>query len=70
MTINYKKNFQDVQMPNRCSVNEPAVEYQRRNTNFGVTRMITQKELDAECFSLEESKNKLIEKIHRHFHHL
>lgn len=43
------------------------MEYQRRNSEQGVTRMTTQAELETECFSLEESKQKLIEKIHCHY---
>lgn len=48
--------------------NEPAMAYKRRESDSGLTLTISQKELETECFSLEESKNKLIETIHRHFH--
>ena len=67
MTINHKKEYEDMQISNPCMANEPAMAYQRRNTDSGITRMMTQKEIDAECFSLEESKSKLVDKIQRHF---
>lgn len=69
MTINHKKDFEDIQLSEQCMVNESAVAYQRRNIDMGITRMTTKEELDAECLSLEESKTKLIEKVHCHFHH-
>ncbi|MBQ4161565.1 MAG: hypothetical protein IJD84_01535 [Parabacteroides sp.] len=49
-------------------IEEPSVMYQRRSFDNGVTRLITQAELDAECFTLAESKKRLIEKIYNHYH--
>jgi len=63
----HQKN-KDLQSAEQCLANEPAVSYQRRESDSGITRMTTRKELEAECFSLEESKKRLVEKIHRHFH--
>ena len=64
---NHKKEYEDMLISNSYMVNEPAMTYQRRSTDSGITRMMTQKEIDAECFSLDESKSKLVDKIHRHF---
>ena len=64
-----ERKHKDIPTSNECLVNEPAIAYQRRSSDQGLTRMTTQKELETECFSLEESKNQLIEKIHRHYHH-
>ena len=64
----HQKN-EDLLPTEQCLANESAVSYQRRESDSGVTRMTTRKELEAECFSLEESRNRLIEKIHRHYHH-
>ena len=63
----HQKN-EDLRPTEQCLANESAVSYRRRESDSGVTRMTTRKELEAECFSLEESKNRLVEKIHRHFH--
>lgn len=64
-----ERKYKDISTSNELLVNEPAIAYQHRNSDQGVTRMTTQKELETECFSLEESRNRLIEKIHRHYHH-
>lgn len=32
-------------------------------------RFITQTELDEECFTIQESKVMILDKIHRYFHH-
>ena len=64
-----ERKYKDIPTSNELLVNEPAITYQHRKSNQGVTRMTTQKELETECFSLEESRNRLIEKIHRHYHH-
>ena len=68
MAINPERKYESIQSPESCMANEPAMAYQRRESDSGITRMTTRKELEAECFSLEESKNRLVEKIHRHFH--
>lgn len=44
--------------------------YQRSANSEGVTRMVSQKTLDEECMSLEESKKRMMEKIHNHFRNL
>ncbi len=49
-------------------VNEPTIEYQRTSSTEGVTRMITQNELESKCFTIEESKNRILTRINRHFH--
>lgn len=46
---------------------EPAVAYGRVNTPNSVKRM-PRKDLEAECYSLEESKAKLLELVNSHFH--
>ena len=48
-------------------IEEPSVMYQRRSFDNGVTRLITQAELDAECFTLAESKKHLI-KNYNYYH--
>ncbi|MBO5250510.1 MAG: hypothetical protein J6B31_00685 [Bacteroidaceae bacterium] len=64
-----ERKYKDIPTSNELSANEPTMAYQRRSgSGEGVTRMMTQKELETECFSLEDSKNRLIEKIHRHYH--
>lgn len=50
----------------RQTVNEPVSVYSPSNIN--ALKTITQAELDAECLTLQASKEKLIEKIHKHFH--
>ena len=64
-----ERKYKDIQTSNELLVNEPAMAYQRRSSDQGVTRMTTQEELETECFSLEESRNRLVEKIQRHYHH-
>ena len=49
MTINHKKEYEDIQTSNLCMANEPVTAYQRRNTDSGITRMMSQKEIDANC---------------------
>ena len=66
-TLSDAYKYKSIQTLNELPVHEPAMEYQRRNSEQGVTRMTTQAELETECFSLEESKQKLIEKIHCHY---
>lgn len=46
------------------------VYYQRSANSDGGTRMISQKTIDEECISLEESKKRMTEKIHNHFRNL
>ncbi|MCD7923844.1 MAG: hypothetical protein LUI85_03765 [Bacteroides sp.] len=46
---------------------EEQVSYQPKRSCNGVTRFITQTELDEECFTLQESKAMILEKVHRHF---
>lgn len=46
---------------------EPIMMYQRNLSDNGVTRMISKAALQQECLSLEESKNKILDKVHRHF---
>lgn len=65
--VTMEDKYKSIQTLNELPVHEPAMEYQRRNSEQGVTRMTTQAELETECFSLEESKQKLIEKIHCHY---
>ena len=65
--VTMENKYKSIQTLNELPVHEPAMEYQRRNSEQGVTRMTTQAELETECFSLEESKQKLIEKIHCHY---
>lgn len=69
MEVNHKKEYEDIQMSKQDITHEPTVAYQRRTSESGITRMTNQKELETECFSLEESRNKLVDKIHRHFHY-
>lgn len=63
-----ERKYKDIQTSNEWLTHESAIVYQRRGSEQGVTRATTQKELETECFSLEESRNRLVEKIHRHYH--
>ena len=49
-------------------VEEEQVSYQSQVSSDGITRFITRAELDEECFTLQESKAMILNKIHRHFH--
>ena len=49
MIINHKKEYEDIQTSNLCMANEPVTAYQRRNTDSGITRMMSQQEIDANC---------------------
>lgn len=51
-------------------VNEPTIAYQPTTSTEGVTRIMTQKELDLECLTIEESKNRVLNRINRHFHNV
>lgn len=64
-----ERKYKDIPTSNEWMANESAIAYQRRSSEQEVTRTTTEKTLETECFSLEESKNRLIEKIHRHYHH-
>lgn len=37
--------------------------------SYQVAKTISRRELDAECITLEESKRRILKKIHDHFHH-
>lgn len=50
------------------SVKEPVTEYMRKEPVTELTQMISHKIIDSECFTLEESKSRVVGKIHRHFH--
>lgn len=54
-------NCQEITNGTKWMVKEEQVSYQ-------VTKTISQKELDAECITLEESKRRILKKIHDHFH--
>lgn len=47
---------------------EPLVAYCQSPSQVKVSQLMTQKEINAECLSLEESKNRLVEKIKSHYH--
>ena len=47
--------------------NEPIITNRHKSNVFSGISIITQDELDAACISLEESKMRIIERIHRHF---
>lgn len=64
-----ERKYKDIPTSNEWMANESAIAYQRRSSEQEITRTTTEKTLETECFSLEESKNRLIEKIHRHYHH-
>lgn len=63
-----KKNYKKIQQDEETPVKEPGAIYEHRLSDTGITQMITRTELESECFSLQESKDRMIEKIHRHFH--
>lgn len=43
--------------------------YQKKLIPDGITRFITQDELDRECMTVEQSKALLLEKVNSYFHH-
>lgn len=47
---------------------EPEVAYGRVNTTPNSVKRMSRKDLEAECYSLEESKTRLLELVNRHFH--
>lgn len=47
---------------------EPAAAYGRVNTTPNSVKRMSRKDLEAECYSLEESKARLLELVNRHFH--
>lgn len=47
---------------------EPAAAYGRVNTTPNSMKRMSRKDLEAECYSLEESKARLLELVNRHFH--
>ncbi len=64
-----KKEYKDKQLDKDMSVNESLTTYHYGTSSVRISRKISQAELDAECFTLQESKNKMIEKVARHYHH-
>jgi len=46
---------------------EPAVAYGSLNTAPNSAKRISRETLEAECYSLEESKARLLELVNRHF---
>ena len=52
----------------RMSVGEPIEFYHGQVIDSGVTRIIKHAELESDCFTLSESKQRLIEKIHNYYH--
>ena len=65
-----EKKYKKIEHNNDLWVNEPTIAYQRTSSTEGVTRMMTQKELNSKCFTIEESKNRILTKINRHFHNI
>ena len=51
------------------SVSEPGMAYFRLNRVEGKLPLISDKELEMHCMTLEESKRLLFERIHNDFHH-
>ena len=63
-----EREYKDIPTSNEWMANESAIAYQRRSSEQEITRTTTEKTLETECFSLEESRNRLVEKIHHHYH--
>lgn len=61
------KEYKNMQSTEEYLVNEPVIAYQHQTDRKSAITMITQDELDETCISLEESKKRIIEKIHYHF---
>lgn len=51
------------------TVKDSLCEYQKKLVPDGITRFITQGELDRECMTVEQSKALLLEKVNSYFHH-
>lgn len=68
MATYQEQEFDDIQPAGSSLVEESAITYQRESIMPKTTRMIKREELETECFCLEDSKKRIIEKIHSHFH--
>jgi hypothetical protein len=49
-------------------VKEPHEYYHANHSTIELHNRITQSEIDEECITLEESRRRLINTIHQHFH--
>lgn len=64
-----KDDIKNNEVPTNLSqAGEPLETYRQAPSWVKASQLITQKEIDAECLSLEESKNRLVEKIKSHYH--
>lgn len=52
---------------NLNQVGEPLVAYHQSTSPIKVSQTMTQKEIDAECLSLEESKRRILDKVHHYY---
>ena len=63
-----REDFEEIEgLDNRSLVSEPSVVYPQTSIGFKVSQVITQDEIDAECLSLEESKQRILNKINHHY---
>lgn len=63
-----REDFEEIEgLDNRSLVSEPSVVYQQTSIGIKVSQVITQDEIDAECLSLEESKQRILNKINHHY---
>lgn len=52
----------------RAKLHEPEAVYQPKAQMAGDYPVITQRELDENCMTLEESKRLILEMVHKHYH--
>ncbi len=63
-----KDNFEEIEgLDNKSLVGEPSAVYQQTSIGIKGLQVITQDEIDAECLSLEESKQRILNKINHHY---
>lgn len=64
-----KKNSKKKQDNNdNMTLKEEITSYYRKPSYDGITRIVSQTELNTECITLQESKELILEKIKQHFH--
>lgn len=52
---------------NLNQVGEPLVAYHQSTSPIKGSQIMTQEEIDAECLSLEESKRRILDKVHHYY---
>lgn len=61
------KKYEEIKENEQSLVKEEGISYQHQNLS-DVRQYVSKEELERDCLTLEESRARLLEKIHRHFH--